>query len=496
MTEAQTDVIETRGAGAAAEADVAAAAEAEAGAAAAAGVADVAGAAEAEAAGAAGGGAEPGAAAEAEAAAAAAGSGLSARRRPVIAVVHASVGSGHRVAAEAVAQALESLGESCAERYLTFDTGLDIKTFDILDFGRIRFDGDKTASMFNGATRPIYDITWRYWLTGRLLWNGGTIWSHLMFPEFTRWVREARPAAIVTTHITAANVAVGARMISGQDYPIICVPTDYEVEGMWPHRYGDVFCVATESMAETLRARKVDEERITLTGIPARSEFNKGYDRDEIRRLWGIPANKHIALVLAGAALPAPYLRFREILDRAIGELALIGNLHLVFLTGRDEDYRRALEERFAQDGMANAMALGYTEDVARLMAASDFVICKPGGLTVTECLCTETPMLLVGRAYGQEKCNARLLTSLGAALHVQTARELVAATRHLVTHSPSLEAMKSNENYIARPDAAMRIALCALQSAWEQRDEDTQQRRRERHFMSFYWGHQPAHTR
>ena len=35
-----------------------------------------------------------------------------------------------------------------------------------LDYGRVVFDGDKTASMFTGPTRPIYDLTWRFTLTG------------------------------------------------------------------------------------------------------------------------------------------------------------------------------------------------------------------------------------------------------------------------------------------------------------------------------------------
>ena len=43
----------------------------------------------------------------------------------------------------------------------------------------------------------------------------------------------------------------------GIDYPVICVPTDYEVEGFWPHKDTDLFCVANEFMAETLRPRKV-----------------------------------------------------------------------------------------------------------------------------------------------------------------------------------------------------------------------------------------------
>ena len=110
----------------------------------------------------------------------------------------------------------------------------DVEVIDVLDFGRIVFDGNKAASLFTGATRPIYDLTWRFSLTGRLLWGGGTAWNRIMYPAFTDYVREKRPAAIVCTHITAANVATAARMLTGQRFPIVCVPTDYETEGLWP----------------------------------------------------------------------------------------------------------------------------------------------------------------------------------------------------------------------------------------------------------------------
>lgn len=414
-----------------------------------------------------------------------------------IAVVHASVGSGHKVAAEAIAAAVEQLSEVCVERFPSFNADVKVCLFDILDFGRIKFDGDKTATMFTGPTRPIYDLTWRYWLTGRLIWGGGTAWSYLMFPEFTRWVRENEPVAVICTHITAANVAVGARMITKQNYSIICVPTDYEIEGLWPHRYTDIFCVATESMAETLRARKVEEERILVTGLPARAEFRVGYDKVAVRKTWEVPENKHLALVLAGATLPQPYIRFRSLLDKALPRLAEIEGLHLLFMVGRDSDYANQLNARFKELNMHNASVVGYTEDVAKLMAGSDFAICKPGGLTVTECICTETPMLLAGQAYGQEKANVRLLTSLGAAQHAETARELVQAVRYLVQpNNKALAAMSAVEGYLRRPEAAMEIALAGLDAALSPKDPDYDLRHSQRPFLSFYWGHKPAHTR
>ena len=411
--------------------------------------------------------------------------------RPLVIIVHASVGSGHRSAANAIAQAFRMLAESDDAE---IPSDLDVEVLDILDWGRIKFDGDKTASLFTGFTRPIYDLTWRYTFTGRLLWGGGTVWSRIMFPAFTEHVRKRPPLAVVCTHITAANVAVGARMLSGVSFPIISVPTDYETEGLWPHLYTDLFCVASESMAETLRPRKVPEERILITGIPTRDDFRETYDKRQVRDELGLPQDKQVVLALAGAYLPRPYVRFRDTLDTILPYLHSFENLHLAIVAGNDEDYARHLRSECTELGLGNVTVFDYVERMAALMAASDLVICKSGGLTVTECLCARVPMVLLGKAYGQENINVRTLTANGAAMHATTARELLDTLRHVSRNPQSTDAMLINGSFLRRPDAARDIAHAAMRLAGKPPESDDPIRRK--HFLHFYWGRKPAHIR
>ena len=410
--------------------------------------------------------------------------------RPVIYVVHASVGSGHRSAAIAVAEALERLEEQSWPQLA--EKGLEqaeIQVLDILDFGRVPIDGDKTATMFTGPTRPFYDVTWRFILTGRLLWGGGTIWSHVMFKKFTDLIAARPPAAVVATHITAANCAAAARMLTGQAFPLICVPTDYETEGLWPHKETDLFCVATESMAETLRPRKVPEDRIAITGIPVRGVGGTEYDIPEVRRELGLPLDKTVVLIMAGAHLPQPYVAFRAAIDTIVPEFATMEGMHFVFLPGRDEAYRDHLLDLQREYGISNMTVMGYVERMQALMAASDLAICKSGGLTVTECLDMRLPMILLGRSYGQEKVNTVMLTSLGASMHVTTARELLETLRHVHYNPRSLKGLLLNGEILRRPYAADDIAKAAVRLAGT-----TQPRRR--HLFEFYWGGKPAHSR
>lgn len=419
------------------------------------------------------------------------GTELATTHSNLVMVVHASVGSGHRSAANSIAEALRLLA---SEPDNGVPSDIEVEVIDILDWGRIKFDGDKTASMFVGATRPFYDITWRYTFTGRLLWGGGTIWSRIMYAPFTAYIAERRPMAVIATHITGANAAVSARMITGQDFPIISVPTDYETEGLWPHRYTDLFCVATESMAETLRARRVEESRIQITGIPTREDFRLPHDRYATRQKYSLPHNKSLVLVLAGAYLPRPYLRLREIIDALLPYCHTLSDFHLAIVAGNDETYRERLETSCRELGLANATVLGYVDDMAALMSASDLIICKAGGLTVTECLCANAPMLLVGKAYGQEKINVEMLTAIGAAMHVTTSRELLDTLRFVMNNPESINAMLLNGRFLRKPNAARNVALAAMELCKSPSEPGSAQRHK--HFMHFYWGHKPAHIR
>lgn len=422
---------------------------------------------------------------------------------PVIFIMHSSVGSGHRSAAIAIGQMIELMRDEGAPAFpdgRPLDPNTRVEILDTLDYGRIHFNGDRWASSFTGFTRPYYDITWRYTFTGRLLWGGGTGISTVMFPRFTKLVREKKPLAIIATHIMGANIAVGARMLTRQNFPVISVPTDYETEGLWPHYFTDAFCVGTEYMAETLRARKIPEEKIFITGIPTRTDFLMQYDKRKARIGFDLPQNKKIVLILAGATLPAPYRLFRESINETMPYLHRYTDMHFVLIAGRDQEYSAQVKQRVKELGLPNVTVIEYCTEMARLMSACDLAVCKAGGLTVTECLCTSTPMVLMGRAYGQEKANVNMLTGNGAALHVTTPRELRGALDRFSANPRLLDSMLMNANLLRKPNAAFDITRIALKLAEEANTEDMDRHWHRKlpglYLMKLYWGHKPAHIR
>ena len=62
---------------------------------------------------------------------------LLAQQKPLVTIVHASVGSGHKAAANAIAQAFDLIRGTNG-----IPEDVEIEVLDILVFGRIKFDGN------------------------------------------------------------------------------------------------------------------------------------------------------------------------------------------------------------------------------------------------------------------------------------------------------------------------------------------------------------------
>jgi processive 1,2-diacylglycerol beta-glucosyltransferase len=134
--------------------------------------------------------------------------------------------------------------------------------------------------------------------------------------------------------------------------------------------------------------------------------------------------------------------------------LEMDGDFQLIALAGRNEGMLAALR-RLGETHRGRLYASGFTPDVERLMACSDLVITKPGGLTTSECLAMRLPMVITSPIPGQEERNADFLLEQGVALKAVDAVALEYRVRALLDDPARLDAMRDRIGSLARPYAA-----------------------------------------
>ncbi|MCL6593524.1 MAG: hypothetical protein K6T31_06065 [Alicyclobacillus sp.] len=130
------------------------------------------------------------------------------------------------------------------------------------------------------------------------------------------------------------------------------------------------------------------------------------------------------------------------------------------------------LDERLP-DAANRVRVYGFVHDVWELMAVSDLMLTKAGGLTISEALALQLPMLLYRPIPGQEVQNAKFLVRQGVAVLARNRREV---SKHLLdlllVHPEKRQHMRLQAQQIRLLHAAERIAgsLMALASRQQSR--------------------------
>ena len=81
-------------------------------------------------------------------------------------------------------------------------------------------------------------------------------------------------------------------------------------------------------------------------------------------------------------------------------------DIQLIAVCGNNKKLKVSLEA-VASSSPGRAVVFGYTDEVPRLMAASDLLVTKPGGLTVSEAMTMGLPIAIISPIPGQERQNA-----------------------------------------------------------------------------------------
>jgi processive 1,2-diacylglycerol beta-glucosyltransferase len=364
-----------------------------------------------------------------------------------IVVAYASIGSGHRIAAEALHAELQNRGPDVPSELVN-----------VLDFASRRISGNLLTRSFTGSTAGMYDRLWSSEWAGRAGRSISQPILGMMLSAFGDYLLEARPDAVICTHSMAATIAARLVKRGAADFKTVNVTTDYGVHGYWPREGVSLFCVANEGSVETLRARGFTPDAIALTGVPVRAQFRLDYDREAARKHFDLPIERRLILALAGSTMPGPYEHFKEALAVSLPALASLPDTSLAIVCGRDESFAEEIRSRAAGFGTTNVHVFGFVDHMAPLMASADLALAKPGGAVCAECLATGVPLVLVGPAVGQERANAEALAGAGAALYSKDPRTIAEYTRNVIVKPARLESLRASAGKLARPFAAVDI--------------------------------------
>ncbi len=300
-------------------------------------------------------------------------------------ILYTSVGLGHKSIAENIAFYLAEAGGETR----------------LADIGAVQEGRFKQAVVgFHKFIHKYFPFVWG-WLYRR---------GHFLILPFRRQIagfnfknteallKEFIPDLVITTQ-TAASAVISYLKKRGFYKGLFVVAfSDFHLHPYWLYDNADFYLVNIEEQKQEMIGRGVDERKIFVCGMTLKPK--RQINAKAVKRKFGIDQRKKIILVGSGS------LGY-GVDGNLIEQLAAFPEIAVVAVCGKNKFLFENLAQRFAG---SDAIILGYYTPMDELYAIADIFITKPGGLSISEALLWQLPIVISHVLPGQEEKNYQFL--------------------------------------------------------------------------------------
>lgn len=365
-----------------------------------------------------------------------------------ILILYAEAGHGHMASAKAIAESLEEKSPA-----------VEVKVVNVLDFAdpvyrKVFVDGYHYVSEKRPSFWKMLYKTFNNKNSQRL----PTLVSRMSVEKkFINFVKDFNPDFIVSTHPLPMLLVSDSKDKHLIDITSSLVVTDFGCHRFWVNKEVNYYFVATDKVKDCLAGYDVSPEKVLITGIPIALKFSKKFDKPEILEKLGFDKNKKTLLIVGGQ------FNYQDIKKVVLGLKEKNPNqVQFIIVAGRHKELERALTNDGLKDE-PDVKTFGFIDNMEELMAASDLIFSKAGGLTVSESVAMKLPLVLHKVIPGQEEDNARYLVEQEAAIKVSGVKSIIKEVSELLADEKRLTEMKKAAEFVGRSNAAREVASFIL---------------------------------
>jgi len=281
--------------------------------------------------------------------------------------------------------------------------------------------------------------------------------------KLLKLLREKSPDLIISTHPFGSQMCSYLKRKGKINAEIATIMTDFAPHDQWlvGKEYTDYFFVAHDKMKDYLISKDIEASKIFATGIPLSAKFLETFDKLEIFNSLDLNPIKQTILLFAGGEFGLGKSQTLDVFECLVKKF---DNIQLIAIAGKNEKIKQHFEEIVEQySKQSSVRVLPFVDNVPELMSISSLVITKPGGLTVTESLASNLPIVIINPIPGQEEENAEFLESKGVAVWIKKHDNPEEILDSLIPSSAKLDEMKQNTKTLANRNSTYDICKILL---------------------------------
>lgn len=356
-------------------------------------------------------------------------------------ILSCNTGEGHNSSAHALAQYAQSQGSSCeiknALSYWPAGTdriicggmvflykkmpGLYGTGYRILDISSLQ-KGSMNQSRIRKGKKPVLGLP----LTGMI--SCRKLYHDLCSGHYD---------AVLCVHTLPSLMMTEVR----KKHPDSCPPfyfveTDYTCHCGLNTSTADAFFIPSSRLQDDFASYHVDRSRLVATGIPVSEAFYERTEKNEAKRLLGLPEDRRMVLLMCGSMGCGPMEQIVRMVTDSIEKDTV-----LVAVCGRNEELLKTLQK----DAPENLFPIGFTKQIPLYMDAAEMIITKAGGLSSTEAGTKHLPIVFIDAIPGQETRNRNFFAANGCARYCENAADLSSVVSDLLKNPEKLQKMREN---------------------------------------------------
>lgn len=276
--------------------------------------------------------------------------------------------------------------------------------------------------------------------------------------KLLRLLREKKPDLIISTHPFGSQMCSYLKRKGKITSKIATILTDFAPHGQWlvGSDYTDYFFVAHNKMKEYLISKNIPENKIFATGIPISNKFLETFNTSKILSSLGLKENLKTVLFFAGGKFGLGKSRTLEIFNTFVNDF---NNIQVIAISGKNKKMYEEFNQIVKIANKTNFIKVfEFVNNVPELMAVSDVVITKPGGLTTTESLVSGLPMIIINPIPGQEEENAQFLEHSNVGIWLKKQMNITETISNFLSDNKKLKQMKENTKKISNRNSTKDI--------------------------------------
>ncbi len=289
------------------------------------------------------------------------------------------------------------------------------------------------------------------------------------YDKLLRCINEFQPDVIYCSHFLPCVMISNLRKLYPVPAKTYSFVFDYAVCPFWEAATGiDYVLTPNETYEDYMIGRGFKKEQILPWGLTVNQKFSQVLDKSAARKELGLQDDIFTIFVMFGGGFWSGNYKIVKGLFK-IKDIPL----QIVVANGKNEKEKKKIDKLKVPQNI-KLVNFGFARNVDVIMSASDIIVGKAGGVSVTEALNKKLPMVCCKKLPEQERVNVEMLLKENAARQYGNKKQLMAIVKELAQEPEKRQELLKNIERIRRPYTTQKLAeeMLKNEAKYGQKDE------------------------